>query len=1058
MVLTVVQRDWRVYNDDTPDSSMVALAAEDTAPELAPRYINNGFVRIRVRIAETGGTAGTNLACTLQYSRDNATWQSLPAQGTSTGEHFLYADAMATAGGTVSALLLTGSATAGKYFENSSTTQSIAANETGLELDFAVQLHWPTTGTWFFRVLYNGADVPLDSGFTRPQVTITGTNRTHFVASVGGKPTAEGLTEETRMGDQKRCWFDGQRYWYFYTVNGDTTSIYYKSWTGSGEWSAAASITGISDATDQGRWRMWCREISGVHTVFLLLGNNQGTGVTRYLRRGTISGTTITWDSEQTITGDFGDEGNAIGVDDGNFVWIGGVANGGGSVWAKRSTNANDITAFQAAKTLTDAGADETRPFYIVGLASDKALCIWYDSTDTDIHAAVVTDAGGFGAFSVVNSSAVAHDQDFGFTVDKANGFVYVAHTNSVTNGAGDVLLRCFTIGSETWATCTTPPSGAGNRPFGGDDHLAVQLLSQGRIACYFTVLSNGEDRQVGYLLYSGGGTGGTWETNATHISPPRLSNLDRITTVGPGATPDRLLAFVASGDEPNVSSTVDIEWWDELLIDPKPFYMRAGAIQSSTTTATVPWPAHQIDDIALLICESANEAVSLGTPAGFVEVADSPQGTGTAAGTAATRLTVFWCRATSAAMSSPITNDPGNHVIAQILTFRRCVKSGNPWDVTAGGVQASATRTIAVPGDSTTVPKCLAVLIASNVIDLSAGQTNSWNNADLTDFHFAVHGGGTAGNGGGFGVACGGRASAGAFGTTDGRLITASEQAYLTVALRPTPPAFPIAAARRPSITEVTDDPPTLRGVQAFLFGAAPPPPPTFPLPILAQRPRPEEPLEDLPQSRALPPALLPAPLTPIPFPFEVLRQHRAPDVVLDDPRVSGPFVLFGAPPVVPPLFPFESLRQPTVAPIEPDAPQRQPDISFLFAAPPSAPPFRVELLQGRRAVEPLLDDPRLPRDVAFLFPPPATPPAFNIATLDKPRIVEQLPAEIPKQQRLTDWYKFPPAQSLAVVSDGNWSSDVLYEAGDELRVTIAGPACTNPQVRIGLGFRRVQ
>jgi hypothetical protein len=785
MVLTVVQRDWRIYSDATPDSGLTALAAEDTAPDLTYRYINNGTIRVRIRLAETGGTAGTNSSCTLQYSRDNATWLSLPAQDTVTGEHFLYADGMATSGGTVDTLLLTSSATAGKYFENSTTTQSIAANATGLEVDFAVKVHWPSTGTWYFRVLFAGAEAAVDTGFSHPQVTITAANRTHTVTSVGNKSTAEGLTEETRMGDQKRGWFDGTRYWYFYSVAGDTTSIHYRYWSGSGEWSAASSITGISDTTNDGRWRIWVQNISGTYTVFILAGNNQGTGVTRYLYKGTISGTTITWGSEQTITGDFGDEGNAIGVDAGNFIWVGGVTNGNGSVWARKSTSANDITAFDAAITLTDAGADETRPCYIVGLASGKALMIWYDSTDTDIHSSVITSS--FAAFATVNAAAtVAHDQDFGFTYDAANGFVYVACTNSITNGAGDVQLRAFSTGSETWAACTAAPTGVGNRPFGGDDHLAVQLLNSGRIACYFTGQVNGEDRHVDYLIYSGG-TGGTWETNATHLSPPRLSNLDRIHTLGPGPTPDRLLAFVASGDEPNASSTVDMEWWDELITDPHPFFMRAGTLQSSTTTATVPWPAHQTGDIGLLVIETANQAVTLTTANGFAAVADSPQSTGTAGDAAATRLSVFWCRATSASMSSPITDDPGNHVIAQIYTFRRCIATGNPWDVTAGDVEATGSRTITVPGDTTTVAKALAVMIATNVVDLSAGQTHSWNNADLTDFVFVGNGNGTAGNGGGFGLACGYRPTAGAYGTTDARLVTSGQQARLTIALKPT-------------------------------------------------------------------------------------------------------------------------------------------------------------------------------------------------------------------------------------------------------------------------------
>jgi hypothetical protein len=1021
VVLVVVQRDWRIYNDATPDTSLSALAAEDTAPALVNRYINNGFIRIRVRLAETGGTAGTNLACTLQYSRDETTWQAIPAQDTSTGEHFLYADAMATAGGTVDTLLLTGSVTAGKYFENSTTTQSIAASATGLEIDFAVKLHWPTTGTWFFRVLYNAVEAALDVGYTHPQVTITAANRTHFVANVGGKPTAEGLTEETRMGDQKRAWFDGRRYWYFYTVNGDTTTLHYRHWEGAGEWSAASTITS-TDATDQGRWRMWVENISGNHTVFLLLGNNQGAPATRYLRRGTITGSaTIDWDSEQTISGDFGDEGNAIGVDDGDFVWVGGVTNGGGSIWVKRATSANSVSAFQAAKTLTDAGADETRPFYIVGLASDKALCIWYDTTDTDIHAAIVTDAGGFGAFTTVNSSAVAHDQDFGFTVDKANGFVYVAHTNSITNGAGDVLLRCFTIGSETWASCTTPPAGVGNRPFGGDDHLAVQLLNNGRLACYFTGQSNGEDRQVDYLIYSGNGTGGTWETNATHLSPPRLSNLDRITTVGPGTTPDRLLAFAASGDEPNVSSTVDIEWWDELIVDPHPVFSRFGVLQSATTTITVPWPAHQIGDIGLLIIETANGAVTLPTPAGFVEVPDSPQGTGTIDTTTATRVTCFWCRATSAAMASPVTDDPGNHVIGQILTFRRCVTSDNPWNVTAGGVDAAGSRTIAVPGDTTTLAKCLAVLIATNVTDLSVGQTNSWNNADLADFIFATHSQATSGNGGGFGVACGYREPSGAFGTTDGRLAGSSVQGFLTIALKPTftrPFSVPLLRRRFPE--ESPTDEPWLSRPQPVLF-----------------------------QPPAAPPALS----------FTALRRQRQ---VEEDPVEESrfrqvPAVLFQPPPAAP-AFQFSVLRRESAAPQEVpvEEPRFRPTLAFLFQPPPPAPqPWRIELLRHHRVVDPEPEPPVWPQLGAWFWPapvPPAITPWQPYLSHQMAQVEQEIEPTAPTQSLA--WMVFAPAQVKGKTTCGTWTNQVLFDPCEELRVTVAFPGADNVRIRMTLGF----
>jgi hypothetical protein len=100
------------------------------------------------------------------------------------------------------------------------------------------------------------------------------------------------------------------------------------------------------------------------------------------------------------------------------------------------------------------------------------------------------------------------------------------------------------------------------------------------------------------------------------------------------------------------------------------PVFQAAGTAVSGTGSVTPAWPAHAVGDVALLFVESAGgEAATLSTPAGFAAVANSPQSTG--AGTAGTRLTVFWARATSTAMASPTVADPGNHVYARILTYR---------------------------------------------------------------------------------------------------------------------------------------------------------------------------------------------------------------------------------------------------------------------------------------------------------------------------------------------------------------------------------------------------
>jgi hypothetical protein len=49
------------------------------------------------------------------------------------------------------------------------------------------------------------------------------------------------------------------------------------------------------------------------------------------------------------------------------------------------------------------------------------------------------------------------------------------------------------------------------------------------------------------------------------------------------------------------------------------------------------------------------------------------------------------------------------------------------------------------------------------------------------------------------------------------------------------------------------------------------------------------------------------------------------------------------------------------------------------------------------------------------------------------------------------------PAAQSLGVVSFAQWSRDVELVEGDEIRITLSGPAADQPQVRLSLGFKQV-
>ena len=164
------------------------------------------------------------------------------------------------------------------------------------------------------------------------------------------------------------------------------------------------------------------------------------------------------------------------------------------------------------------------------------------------------------------------------------------------------------------------------------------------------------------------------------------------------------------------------------------PSFQAAGSPVSGTGAISPAWPTHQADDVALLFVESANQAVTLTTPAGFVEVTN--QGTGTAGTASATRLTAFWCRATSSSMAAPVVGDSGARQTAVILTFRGCIASGNPWDVFAGNVAAAATTAVSMPGLTTTVAETLIVNAFSNSLGVDAETVRpaSLANASITN------------------------------------------------------------------------------------------------------------------------------------------------------------------------------------------------------------------------------------------------------------------------------------------------------------------------------------
>lgn len=225
--------------------------------------------------------------------------------------------------------------------------------------------------------------------------------------------------------------------------------------------------------------------------------------------------------------------------------------------------------------------------------------------------------------------------------------------------------------------------------------------------------------------------------------------------------------------------------------------FVAAGSQASGTGAITAGLPSGiQTDDLLLLVVESANETITVNT-SGWTQLASSPQGTGTAAGTAATRLAVYWRWVDGTEANTSIA-DSGNHTIATIAAYRG-VDTTSPLNAQAGTVNASASTTCTFPSITTTVDNCLVLLINARALPDSNTNTQTTNhtNANLTGIVTDVQYNTSAGNGGGFCVASGLKASAGSVGSSTATNSTSTVTGVVTLALAPAPEAQALTPVR---------------------------------------------------------------------------------------------------------------------------------------------------------------------------------------------------------------------------------------------------------------------
>ncbi|KKT07613.1 MAG: Fibronectin type III domain protein [Parcubacteria group bacterium GW2011_GWA2_43_17] len=375
-------------------------------------------------------------------------------------------------------------------------------------------------------------------------------------------------------------------------------------------------------------------------------------------------------------------------------------------------------------------------------------------------------------------SGTTSHDVYFGTT----SPGTFQGNQTGTTYAPGTLALnttyywRIDEVGSGStttgtvWSFTTAAAPGQATTPSPANSATGVSLTP--------TLSWTAGSGTITHDVYFGTTSPGTFRGNqaGTSYVPGTLSASTtyywRIDEVGPGGT---------------TTGTV----WNFTTTDPPvPTFVAAGAVASGTGAITPALPAGiATNDILLLFLETSNQAISISNQNGgtWTQVANSPQYCGTAAGTTGARLTVFWSRY-NGTQGAPTTSDSGDHQLGRMIAIRGVVASGDPWNVTAGGVEAVSDTSGSIPGATTTVANTLVVTaIATSLPDASStAKFSAWTNANLTSITERIDNSVTAGNGGGLGVATGVKVTAGVYGNTAVTLANAAYKGMMSIAIKP--------------------------------------------------------------------------------------------------------------------------------------------------------------------------------------------------------------------------------------------------------------------------------
>lgn len=221
--------------------------------------------------------------------------------------------------------------------------------------------------------------------------------------------------------------------------------------------------------------------------------------------------------------------------------------------------------------------------------------------------------------------------------------------------------------------------------------------------------------------------------------------------------------------------------------------------VANAGAAATIAWPTHAVDDVAMVVVEASGNSAVIVVPAGWDLKADL-RDVNTIAGS---RFHVLLRRATSAAEGTINFPTQLDHKIYGMVTFRNVDPSVTMASITvatATKIPASASTTITFPTATAAAANSLAVMAGSRPDD-SASTTHfsgyTSTSGAVTALTEILEAGDLTGNGGGLVIVTGTVAAAGATGTVTATKTASTSDTSVMLIL----PPIPDALRRRPPI-----------------------------------------------------------------------------------------------------------------------------------------------------------------------------------------------------------------------------------------------------------------